>query len=234
VTQVACDASVRGQAAAWAAVIRREDGTEVRLRGPLPPACDSCGAELEAVWRALRATRRGERVEVVVDSRRVLGWLLDREIPPLRWWNRVDEVRRLLRRRQATVRWTPAHRAGEDAAHREADRLARRALRAVMPGAAAMAFAAGIGADAVSTAALLQRGWEGNPLLVALSAQVGALPAVVATHVAALAATGAAWWVSRRWPDLASPRRTAWMLGAAALLWWVAQAWNLLVLARIL
>jgi ribonuclease HI len=132
-TRVASDASVRGQAAAWGAVVRREDGSELRLRGTLRVG-DPCDAELQALHRALRATRRDEQVEVVLDSLWVLRWLEGESAPPRRLEPLVRAVQGMLGRRRAVVRWTPAHRAGEDAAHREADRLARRALRAAEGG----------------------------------------------------------------------------------------------------
>jgi ribonuclease HI len=123
-TRVAADASVRGQAAAWGAVVRREDGTEWRLRGRLQ-AGDPCDAELQALHRALRATRRDEQVEVVVDSLWVVRWLEGAAVPPRRLASAVRVVRGMLRRRQAVLRWTPAHRPEEDPLHRLADALAR-------------------------------------------------------------------------------------------------------------
>jgi hypothetical protein len=104
----------------------------------------------------------------------------------------------------------------------------------VMLALGAAAVAGGVGADAVTTAMLLQRGLEGNSLLVALASHIGALPAVLGTHAVAVAAAVLAWQVARWRPDLASPRVVAALLRGVAAVWWVAQGWNLLVLARVL
>jgi ribonuclease HI len=106
VITVATDASVRqGRGiAAWGAVLVATNGEILRLRGRLE-VTDPCHAELLAVHRALRATRRDEAVELVVDNNRVVAWLTGTPPPP-RCARLVRTVRRMLAARRAEVRWT--------------------------------------------------------------------------------------------------------------------------------
>jgi ribonuclease HI len=131
---IATDASVAPSGSAWAAVLQWEDGSSLTLRGRLRGVRDINVAELQAIYRALSATRRNDAITVLADSETVIGWIQGRP-PAEACAGMVGAVRKIVQRRAITLRHTKSRGPDEHPFHQKADLLAwRTAKKAAPPG----------------------------------------------------------------------------------------------------